>query len=155
MKKKELKYSLIIISLIIFDMVTKVIFTNKSFFKENLIYITYSKNFGSSFGIFSNFSYYSYFIIILATICIFAIFHYRKQLLKNQFLIIATIFFISGVIGNTIDRVLFGYVRDFIGIKYLFIFNLADLYITIAFIFYILYEIDEYKVTTKNKTKAV
>lgn len=149
MNKKEVKIGIIVLALVMFDMLTKAIFTHKSFFKDQFIYIMYSKNFGSSFGIFSNFSYYSYLIIGLATICIYSIWHYRKYILNNKYLIISTTLFLSGIIGNTIDRILFGYVRDFIGIKYLFIFNLADFYITTAFIFYVLYEIHENKLTTK------
>lgn len=144
-KKIEINYLLIVIILIFLDIILKIYFTNKIFLFSDLIYIMYSKNFGSSLGIFSNLNYYSYIIISLATICIFAVIHYRKYFLKDKFLSYASIFFLSGVIGNTIDRIFYGYVRDFIVLKNLFIFNFADLYITIAFICYVLYEIEMYK----------
>ena len=131
--------------LILIDLLTKLIFTNKSYFKDNLISITYSENYGSSFGIFSNITFYSYFIIFLAIITVITIIYYRKFFLKNKYLTYSIIFFLAGIIGNTIDRVFYGLVRDFISLKYLFIFNVADFYISLAFILYLIYESSEDK----------
>lgn len=142
---KKDKYCLIKISLIIFfltfiDLITKFIFTNKSFFDGNLISINYMENLGSSFGLFSNILYYNLFIIILSIIVLFVILYSYKYFLANKKLKLVFVFFIAGILGNTFDRLIFGYVRDFITIKYLFIFNFADFYFTIAFILYLVYE---------------
>ncbi|MFN3698824.1 MAG: signal peptidase II, partial [Dictyoglomus sp.] len=39
---------------------------------------------------------------------------------------------LGGLLGNLYDRVFYGYVIDFIHIKNLFVFNLADLFITVG-----------------------
>ena len=44
---------------------------------------------------------------------------------------------ISGAIGNLVDRIFLGYVRDFISIKiFSFVFNIADMFITFGVIFF-------------------
>ena len=52
---------------------------------------------------------------------------------------------IGGAIGNLIDRVLYGAVVDFIDLHYLnlhwYVFNIADIYISIGCILLILFEI--------------
>ena len=44
------------------------------------------------------------------------------------------LFLIAGAIGNLVDRVTLGYVRDFISFKFIDfpIFNVADIYITVS-----------------------
>jgi signal peptidase II len=142
---KKDKYTLIEISLIIFfltiiDLITKFIFTDKSFFEGFLISLNYTKNYGSSFGIFSNVLYYNLFVIVLSVIVLFVILYLYKYFINNKNLKLIFVFFVAGILGNTFDRIFYGYVRDFISLKYLFIFNIADLYFTLAFIFYLIYE---------------
>jgi signal peptidase II len=52
---------------------------------------------------------------------------------------------IAGAIGNLIDRVLYGAVIDFIDVHYQnlhwYVFNIADIYISIGCILLILFEI--------------
>ena len=49
---------------------------------------------------------------------------------------------VSGAIGNFIDRIVLGYVRDFISIEFFsFVFNIADLLITVGVCCYIVYTI--------------
>ena len=49
---------------------------------------------------------------------------------------------ISGAIGNLVDRIFLGYVRDFVSIKlFSFVFNLADLFITAGVICFLIYMI--------------
>jgi len=145
MKKKYIFPTILIFVLTIIDLLSKSLFTNKIFFENSLISIHFSKNFGSSFGIFSNVSFYSYFVTFLAIIVLITLIYYKKTFFKNKYLTYTFIFMFSGILGNTIDRILFGYVRDFISLKHLFIFNLADFYITLAFILYLIYEASENK----------
>ena len=47
---------------------------------------------------------------------------------------------LSGAIGNFIDRIFLGYVRDFVSISlFNFVFNIADVLITFGVIFFIVY----------------
>ena len=139
-KCQNYKIYLSIFLLVLADIITKYIFTNSIFFNDFFISINYTKNYGSSLGIFANVFYYNILIIILSTIILFFLIYSKKYFTRNKFLKIAYILFISGIIGNGYDRLIFGYVRDYIALKYLFVFNLADLYLTLAFIAYIIYE---------------
>ena len=62
---------------------------------------------------------------------------------KNYFYLFSMI--IGGAIGNLIDRVLYGAVVDFIDLHYQnlhwYVFNIADIYISIGCILLILFEI--------------
>lgn len=142
-KENKKKIAIIfIVSMILttIDLVTKSLFTNKQFFKDSIVSIIYSQNYGSSFGIFSNLSYYSYSIAAISIITLLGSFLIYKHFLKDKYLIATYTFFIAGVLGNTYDRIIFGFVRDFISLKHLFIFNIADFYFTLAFATYLTYE---------------
>ena len=54
-------------------------------------------------------------------------------------------FALAGIIGNLIDRFFLGYVRDFIDIKIIPVFNFADAYLNIALILFIFYELNLWK----------
>lgn len=142
--RKKIKTRLYVIMnifiLLIIDLMTKTYFTGKHYFIDKLIYISYSENTGSSFGIFSGISFYPYMIIFLSFLFLATLVHYKDKILKNKITTCALIFIFAGVLGNTYDRAFYGFVRDFIGLKYLFIFNLADLYISLSFVLYLIYE---------------
>ena len=133
MKNLNNKIILYIIFLTLLDIFLKYIFQNKNYF-DFFISIKYTQNVGSSFGIFSNITYYNYFVILLSIVLLIFIFFkfkkIKKILSKNKFYFFSFIFFLSGVLGNLFDRIFFGYVRDFISIENFFIFNLADFYLS-------------------------
>ncbi len=79
-------------------------------------------NTGAAFGILQG---QNIFLILLSLIVIsIIIFYYKKYKELRLYLILI----LSGVIGNLIDRIFFGYVRDFINLKIWPVFNLADSY---------------------------
>ncbi len=133
-KEKIYKIGLYTIILILIDLLSKIYFTSKLHLSKYFIYIDYIENKGSAFGIFSNFQFYNFFVIILSLIILILLFLNIDFFLKYKTYFISFIFLISGILGNLIDRIFFGYVRDFIVIENFFVFNLADLYLTIAFI---------------------
>ena len=65
------------------------------------------------------------------------IFYYKDKVKGYGFYGLA--FLLSGVIGNLIDRLLFGYVRDFIDVGFWPIFNLADSYNTTGVILLVIW----------------
>lgn len=100
----------------------------------NVLHLHYISNYGAAWGIFSG---KQAFLIILTSIIIIAMFIYMFKLPKNQFGYWAKISFIliiSGAIGNLIDRVTLGYVRDFIYFALIDfpIFNVADMLVVIG-----------------------
>jgi signal peptidase II len=138
MREKNKKSILIysgILTLTLIDILTKYLFTNKNYFNEFLISINYTTNKGSSFGIFSELSFYNYFMVILSILVLVLILlnikKIKKLIFKNKYYQISFILFLSGFLGNLYDRLIFGYVRDFISLT-LFVFNLADFYLTIC-----------------------
>jgi signal peptidase II len=91
---------------------------------------TYLENRGAAFGIFKN----KKFLLIGVTAVIIAllIYYLIRNRNMNKYLKIGLILIIAGAIGNLIDRVMLGYVVDFIHfqIKNIFdwpVFNVADI----------------------------
>jgi signal peptidase II len=142
LKKNLFLKNTIIISFILFliDILTKYYFTNKSYFENSLIYIQYSQNLGSAFSMFSNLNYYNYLIIILSFMVLYFLFKNIDEFKDSNLTKISFYLLISGIFGNLFDRIFFGFVRDFIGLKYLFIFNIADVYLTLAVMFFVYFE---------------
>jgi len=98
---------LLIILLIILDQATKYLI-------KGII------NYGASFGILQG--YTTLLIIISSIVSLFCIYYYFKE--KNLRIPLSLV--IAGTLGNLIDRIYFGYVRDFIDLKFFPVFNLAD-----------------------------
>lgn len=130
---------LLVILIVILDQVTKYVaktylIGNTVTIIKNLLYFTYVENKGAAFGIFQNAR--TFFIIITLIVLVgilYFIKKYETKLDKLEKISISMIF--SGAIGNFIDRLLSGYVVDFIGIvlpfNYKFpIFNIADIAVT-------------------------
>ena len=108
------------------------IFINKDFLLFRLDYV---ENYGAAFNIFSGSRIFLSFIsIIFSIILIYLIL--RKNNLKAIELYSYS-FILGGTIGNGIDRILKGYVIDFINLNIINfpVFNIADISINIGFIF--------------------
>ena len=100
---------LLIIILLLLDQLSKYLFTT----------IT---NTGAAFGILKG---YTTLLIIISLLALTAcVYYYVKY--KNKKIRFALSFLIAGIIWNLIDRIIFGYVRDFIDFKIWPVFNLAD-----------------------------
>src|SRR3989344_7402109 len=125
---KARNYILIGLILVILDQITKFLFQNKTYlFKD--IGIEYTTNTGAAFGILKGSNLIL--TIISLFIIIFLFTYYRKA---ASFEKPGLILLLSGTIGNLIDRVAFGYVRDFIAVYIWPNFNLADSYNVIGVI---------------------
>ena len=98
------------------------------------------KNYGAAFNILSGSRIFlSLISIIFSILLIYLIL--RKNTL-NQFDLISYSFILGGTIGNGIDRILKGFVIDFINLNIINfpVFNIADISINVGFIF-LLYRI--------------
>lgn len=135
-----------IISLII-DMISKIIVVNNIAFNEsfnivnNFMYVTYVKNTGVAWSIFSN---RQVMIIIISLLIIGGIVWYiYKNRPKSNIEKISYGLILGGAVGNFLDRIIHGYVIDFIDVRifeYNYpIFNLADTFIVIGVILLIIY----------------
>ena len=134
MKKKVFIFSLIIIAI---DFIIKRIVLNyvtNICIIPNFFYLTLAKNTGAAFSLLEN---KTIFFIIIAFIVIYYIFKYSIKEDIDKLEQVSYIFLIGGIIGNLIDRIIYGYVIDFLSLK-LFnsfnfpVFNLADVFIVVS-----------------------
>ena len=132
------------IFIIIVDQFTKyLIFNNykKVINKDFVLFkLDYVKNYGAAFDIFSgNRIFLSSISIIFSILLTYLIL--RKNTL-NLYDLYSYSFILGGTIGNGIDRIIRGFVIDFINLNIINfpVFNIADISINIGFIF-LLYKI--------------
>jgi len=152
--KKQYNFIFVLFSIIILifiDLFSKFFFMSKIFCENCFVFIRGVNNFGSSFGIFSSFSYYPFLIGILSVFVVAGLIVKRKYFMKDNILKWSYIMLISGILGNSYDRFFYGYVRDFIGIKSFFIFNIADVFIFLGVMLYLVYEYCEIKKVDSDK----
>lgn len=121
---------------------------------NNFFYFTYSHNKGAAWGIFEGHLWLFFLISIIAAIGI--IYYFKESMPYQKLTRFGLVLLFSGMIGNLIDRVVFGYVRDFIDFiifGYDFpIFNVADMAITIGVILIIIeIGIEEYNIWKMSK----
>ena len=113
---------------------------------NGILRFTYVENTGAAFGIMKDMRWF----FILLTVVLLAILFYlfKKSYVKNLFMRTGLLLIISGAIGNLIDRILFGYVVDFIDFYIIDfpVFNVADCLICVGaamlLIYYIFIEKD-------------
>ena len=148
------RFILIILFLVSFDIFSKVIANNNLLFGQSIdtfipfIELLLIYNSGIAFGIFDNRGDLASNILLILTILItiyllWMIAYETKD--RNK---IALSFISSGAIGNVLDRINDGSVTDFLHLKIynysLFVFNLADAFITIGAILIIYFEFKDY-----------
>tara|TARA_Y100000766_G_scaffold180087_1_gene154591 strand:+ start:138 stop:596 length:459 start_codon:yes stop_codon:yes gene_type:complete len=147
-KQKRLYF--IFISLIIFslDQLTKyIIITNyDSFNNVNLILFNfkYVKNYGAAFNILAGSRIFLSSVSLLISTTLFYLILFDK--IKTNIELYSFSFILGGTLGNGIDRIINGYVFDFINLTFINfpVFNIADIFINIGF-FLILYFLVKYK----------
>lgn len=99
---------------------------------KGVLNFTYLKNYGASMGMFKG---QRVFLIILTVVVItVGVLYFKKHKPTHPMLLTAGSLVLSGAIGNLIDRMAFGYVRDFIDVQFIdfYIFNVADCAICIG-----------------------
>ena len=134
---RENKINLIIVSIIVtLDQISKYFITlNYDYFLNKNIFIfsiNYVRNYGAAFNIFEgNRVFLSLISIVSSLILIYFIFFKGRLNLLDRY---GLSLILAGSLGNGIDRIIKGYVIDFINLK-LFdfpIFNIADIAINIG-----------------------
>lgn len=139
MKNKKILVLLASI-IIMLDQVTKILLKGKNIsIIPNFLDFTYTENQGIAFGIGANNSI----VIILINIIIISIiikFLKKRSNQTSNSIIFALVLILAGGISNLSDRLLRGYVIDFIDINLLNFpnFNIADITITFGTIFLII-----------------
>lgn len=154
---KKITIPLIIVLSALVDQLTKFfIVTNISLNSsviviKNILSFTYIRNTGVSFGMFSNLTI----VILILTILILIILTKElKKYFDNKIMLIAYSLVVGGLLGNLIDRTIFGYVRDFIDLNFINfpIFNVSDILITVGIFVLLIYSF-KMEVPNGNKSK--
>ena len=155
---KKIKYIITITIIFLIDQITKILIMKnlnlnesvtviKSFFK-----LTYTHNYGAAFGIFGG-KQILILIITFLTLAylLFELFRNKKTSFKTD---IGITFIIGGLLGNLLDRLYYGYVRDFLDFNFgsydFAIFNIGDSFIVIGTVIFLIGIIMEEKHANKD-----
>ena len=150
---------MVAIFVFVFDMLTKYLLIgslipnvgDSASFIEGFINFVHVQNFGASWGIFGG---QTWLLIVISLVVTAVLLWFYIKKIKNsinikgmQILLSVTIgFIVGGCLGNLYDRLVFGYVRDFINFQFINfpVFNIADSAITIGVVLFIVYFIIEF-----------
>ena len=151
LRKSFIISSLLVFSIFLLDRLSKiyVIYLDKKFFGSEIysskfLNIELYWNTGIAFGLFSFSENYLYnlltFVIVIVIMIVIFMIAISKDFKKYPLLMI-----LGGALGNLVDRIFFKAVPDFIDFHiqnlHWFIFNVADIFISLGIIFMILLEI--------------
>ena len=126
------------------DQIIKFLIKNNipEFFKVDTIIsflkVTHVKNFGAALGILNSGKW----ILIIITASIMAYFMYLVIIkkTKNKLFLLSASFIVGGGISNLLDRVLYGYVIDYLSVSFFPpVCNLADYFISIGVVLFGVY----------------
>ena len=135
------------------DQITKYVAENNLYMKndidiiKNVLTLTYLRNNGSAFGMFSG-KINAFLVLTVIIVVVITYIVIRMPVTKRYLpMYIVCTMLVSGAIGNFIDRVRLGYVRDFIYFKLINfpVFNVADCYVTISVAIFIVLILFVYK----------
>lgn len=146
-----------IVLMVIIDQLSKYLIVQNMYLGESvtvipgLLNFTYSHNDGMALGIGSE-SFKWVFIGVTIVVCGILIYFMFRPEFKNKLYFASVALIVGGGIGNLIDRVLNGYVVDFLALSFFPpICNFADYCVTAGTVCLIVYIIFYYG---KNKTEA-
>lgn len=140
---------IMIISLLIIDRITKIWASSNNINKDyGIMAFTYVTNTGAGFSIMQNMNIL---LTIIAIIALIVLIYYHNIVPKFSLITIA-----SGITGNSIDRIIYGGVIDFINLKFWPIFNIADslIFIGVAYWIIIIFK-EESKNNNTDKNKKI
>jgi len=133
LSKTDYLFISIALLLVVMDQLTKYLASaaQSKIVIENIFHLTLVHNYGASFGILQNFTWFlTVFSFVIIGFILY--YYYKKKVEKNMVPYVAMV--LAGTIGNLIDRLRFGYVIDFIDFRVWPSFNIADAAITIGVI---------------------
>ena len=109
---------------------------------DNFFSLTYVLNDGAAFSLFAS---KTYLLVLIALLCLFFIIYELKNNLDDRIISIGYSLVLAGLLGNFIDRLIDGYIIDYLSFKILElnfpVFNLADILIVVGIVIVIIREI--------------
>lgn len=155
MKKKYIILSVMIVILLAIDLLTKYFLTDVYDLTiiPGVVSFDYTTNTGASFSIFSE---HTVWLTVFSAVMVVAIVVvdvlYRS---RHPLYVVSIGLVMAGAVGNLIDRLAFGYVRDFIRLDFVnfAIFNFADCCLTVGCVCLAVYILFFSKNKGNNDTK--
>ncbi len=147
-KKSGFTFFLISLCVVLSDQLVKFLVRNSMNIGDsipvikNIFHITYATNFGAGFGIMQG---KNSLLIWFAIIVIGIILFYYDRIQEKKSLQIFAGLILGGTLSNLIDRLLFGFVIDFLDFRIWPVFNIGDSCVCIGVIFLIIYFIKKEK----------
>ena len=129
------RFAVIVGALVILDQATKFLVSANLQLRESLpilkgiFHITYIHNTGAAFGIFKGMLPLFIFLSVV-TIILIVLYTGRSRYRHYYYFRMGLMLILAGTIGNLIDRLRFGYVIDFLDLKFWSVFNISDIAIT-------------------------
>ena len=105
-----------------------------------VLHITYIKNFGAVFGVMSGFGALRWILLILLlAFTALMVFAFIKGYFRTGFIKISGALLLAGLLGNGLDRAIYGYVPDIFEFEFVnfAIFNLADVLVLVGGILFV------------------
>lgn len=105
-----------------------------------VLHITYIKNFGAVFGLMSGFGALRWILLILLlAFTALMVFAFIKGYFRTGFVKVSGALLLAGLLGNGIDRAIYGYVPDIFEFEFMnfAIFNLADVLMLVGGILFV------------------
>lgn len=138
------KFKMPIIAIVMFalflatDLILKAIFDFKNItLIKGVFSISYAHNTGAGFSILSNQTVFLICITLIFMV-LFTVFNVVDKDKKTVWWWLSNSLIYAGAIGNLIDRIIYGYVRDFLYFELINfpVFNFADMCLTIGVVLY-------------------
>lgn len=144
--------SLVLIACIIFDLIAKKLTVGidkdaiPGFFK-----FLYTQNTGAAWSMFSG-NTVALIVISVIIIALLGVYVFASKT-KNALFYVSLGLIVGGAVGNLIDRIFLGYVRDFIKLEFMNfpIFNTADCFLTVGVVCLVVYYLIEVVKESKKK----
>lgn len=150
----------IIAALLALDLITKYVFDAKLADGSRWVVIPYLfnfkivHNFGAAWGMLAG---KQVFLIVLSIIfLIFFIVFYIKEKRRPWLFVVAFSLIVAGCLGNLYDRIILGFVRDFIEFAFWTsfpTFNFADVALCVGVVLFLIYSIIEFAKSRKKDKK--
>ena len=135
--KKRLKLIFLLLIIILGDQISKKIIvdnidilSNRSFI---IFKINYIENYGAAFNLFYGNTLFLSLVSIFSSIILTYLIFYKRDI--KEFDKVGLALILAGTIGNGIDRIIKGFVVDFINLQFINfpVFNIADISINLGF----------------------
>ena len=135
--KKRLKLIFLLLIIILGDQISKKIIvdnidilSNRSFI---IFKINYIENYGAAFNLFYGNTLFLSVVSIFSSIILTYLIFYKRDI--KEFDKVGPGLILAGTIGNGIDRIIKGFVVDFINLQFINfpVFNIADISINVGF----------------------